>query len=428
MNPQPIIHMRLDTLMSVFKENEQAILKLIDEDPMLRKREHPDGLVIANAGKGLHEPQYEHQLFAKGIVYTRAPYRLVAMPLVKMYNHTCNEVSDATTRKMMAFEGVHVEIADKEDGTFLHAFMYDQKMYLATRSVIEGCEVEGDHFDYFTAAREIWDDPKKRFHPKELLRDGYNMFFEFIHPDTRVITDYGDTKQCRWIGGWYRSDNKFDPERAWLYMSPQQVENTGSVCNLPHANVEIDQASDFDDAVSKRMDEIKMLSYVPEGVVVSFVQFDTVLHRVKIKTEAYLKAHRMKYHCSYKHVVDLLWENPELEDAHAFRGYLIDRGAFDEETRNQWWEYRKRYVHWMRCQQLTLANMQEKAKHLHEQFADAEDVYGAAARYLRDNGSPVIGMQMRAMRGVLTLEDVAYAQPPYKGFKGKVKSGQLNRG
>src|SRR5262245_60914715 len=79
------VQLRLDHLLSALRERPAAILEAIDRDALLVKRTSGD-LVLANASQALYTPQQEHQLYAKGIVYRRAPYRLVSLPLIKIYN------------------------------------------------------------------------------------------------------------------------------------------------------------------------------------------------------------------------------------------------------------------------------------------------------------------------------------------------------
>src|SRR5262245_33289230 len=79
------MELRLDRLLFELRQHPAAILAAIDSDPMLIKRASGD-LVLANASQALYTPVEQHQLYAKGIVYRRDPYRLVSLPLVKIYN------------------------------------------------------------------------------------------------------------------------------------------------------------------------------------------------------------------------------------------------------------------------------------------------------------------------------------------------------
>src|SRR4051812_30676209 len=79
------MRLRLDELLQTMRDPRGGVRAAIDADPLLLKKVSGD-LVLANAGKELFTPQHEHQLFAKGIVYRRDPYRLVSLPLVKIYN------------------------------------------------------------------------------------------------------------------------------------------------------------------------------------------------------------------------------------------------------------------------------------------------------------------------------------------------------
>src|SRR5437660_5438583 len=79
------MELRLDRLLTDLRERAAEILAAIDADELLLKRVS-GGLVLANASKALFTPERQHQLYAKGIVYRRDPYRLVSLPLIKIYN------------------------------------------------------------------------------------------------------------------------------------------------------------------------------------------------------------------------------------------------------------------------------------------------------------------------------------------------------
>ena len=79
------MELRLDRLLADLRDHPEAVLAAIDADPLLLKRQSGD-LVLANASQALYTPMEQHQLYAKGIVYKRDPYKLVSLPLVKIYN------------------------------------------------------------------------------------------------------------------------------------------------------------------------------------------------------------------------------------------------------------------------------------------------------------------------------------------------------
>src|SRR5947208_1668844 len=83
--PANTMNLRLDHLLEELRTRGAEILRAIDADPLLLKRQSGP-LVLANAGPLLFTPQHPHQLYAKGIVYRRDPFEVVSLPLVKIYN------------------------------------------------------------------------------------------------------------------------------------------------------------------------------------------------------------------------------------------------------------------------------------------------------------------------------------------------------
>src|SRR4051794_21566723 len=86
------MNLRLDHLLDDLRSRGEAILRAIDGDPLLVRRQSGE-LVLANAGPVLFTPQEQHQLYAKGVVFRREPYELVSLPLVKIYNLGERDVS-----------------------------------------------------------------------------------------------------------------------------------------------------------------------------------------------------------------------------------------------------------------------------------------------------------------------------------------------
>src|SRR5207249_3550595 len=108
------MRLRLDHLLSDLRHRAADILAAIDADPLLLKRES-GGLVLANASQLLYTPQQEHQLFAKGVVYRRDPYRLVSLPLVKIYNVGERDVTLGDLTALTAEDAVRLRFLHKID-------------------------------------------------------------------------------------------------------------------------------------------------------------------------------------------------------------------------------------------------------------------------------------------------------------------------
>ena len=130
------MNLRLDHVLDDLRANGEAILRAIDADPLLVKRQSGP-LVLAIASALLFTPQLPHQLYAKGIVYRREPFELVSLPLVKIYNLE-REVSVADLAGLAAGDSNARLLPRKLDGTLLQRFQHEGRVYFTTRGMIEG--------------------------------------------------------------------------------------------------------------------------------------------------------------------------------------------------------------------------------------------------------------------------------------------------
>src|SRR5205809_216029 len=118
------MELRLDRLLCDLRHGQEVILAAIDADPLLIKRTSGD-LVLANASRELYSPQAQHQLYAKGIVYRRDPYRLVSLPLIKIYNVGERDVTVSQLAALAAEPDVRMRFLRKMDGSLIQVFRAD---------------------------------------------------------------------------------------------------------------------------------------------------------------------------------------------------------------------------------------------------------------------------------------------------------------
>ncbi|MGH7223741.1 MAG: hypothetical protein ACRELF_10970, partial [Gemmataceae bacterium] len=134
------MELRLDHLLHMLREDPTAILEAIDRDPLLLKRQSGP-LVLANASQALYTPQQEHQLFAKGIVYRRDPYRVVSLPFVKIYNLGERNVTLADLVALTDEPKVRLRFLRKIDGSLIQVFRHEGRIWFTTRGMIEGARI-----------------------------------------------------------------------------------------------------------------------------------------------------------------------------------------------------------------------------------------------------------------------------------------------
>src|SRR5262249_1890287 len=190
--------LRLDRLLADLRDNPLPILAAIDADPMLLRRTIGD-LVLANPTKALYTPVAQHQLYAKGIVYRRDPFRLVSLPLVKIYNAGEKDVDLAALAELAREPGVRIRFLRKLDGSLIQLFHDGGRAWFPTRGMIEGArwkfDDEGEdgspEFDFLGAARCLAQAQFPRLLDDPAALGGRTLVFELIHPQARKVTNYG---------------------------------------------------------------------------------------------------------------------------------------------------------------------------------------------------------------------------------------------
>lgn len=397
MDTDPITTYHLPTLLQRFKDNEAKVLELIDYDPDLSKRECPQTrAVIANARKGMFDLEHEHQLYAKGIVYQRNPYRLVSIPLIKMQNRGFNDVANSVTEDMIRHKA-KVVLPDKLDGTCVFVFECKGQVKFATRSVMEGVVFDRDSEDmyespYIEAARQIAAE-KYPFLLNANFVKGFTLVFELIHPVSENVTRYGDVQDLFLI-------SIFD-HKTFSYKTTSWVKSFAAFHEIPKCDV-ISEGEDFDSCLVEALSVLDKMDNIPEGVIVEFHDDEQILHRVKVKTEEYIEAFALRHQCSLKNVTHILWWNPEYQDWDQFETYLKSKFLNDDELLDKWRCYHTEYVEWYKGIEVKMKEIEDVAKSHPPVLTTMKDI---AAHFM---GHKDFGLIMSFLRGKLRFEDVAF--------------------
>ena len=413
--PAPITTLATDALLARLAQDQATILALIDQDEQIKRREHPAGILIANAGPTLFEPQWEHQLYAKGIVYARSPYRLLSLPLIKMYNHGLRPLNDELTRQVEATPQVRLRFAEKLDGTMIQAFAHQGKVHLTTRSVIEGDPYEQD-FPYTREARRLLE--QRWPHLLEAARvQGKTLVFELIHPVARQVTSYGGREDLVLL-------SIFDHE-DYHYWSHERVVAWAKAQGLswPQLLIEHEQ---LELGITQLRQTLAHDERIPEGAIVCFERHGRIIHRVKVKTQEYLERFAMRYRITLKSVVDMLWARPELHDWDAFLASLIEQQLSEEEVEAFYRGYFDQFMAW----KAQIEDLHARAHACYDAWLSGYGAWPASpdeqrqalkalaqhAQALHDPALFPLVMQL-ARRGQLTTQQVMAYRPAYPGFR-----------
>ncbi len=317
------MELRLDRLLRKLREQPAPILEAIDRDPLLLKRESGP-LVLANASQALYTPQYEHQLYAKGIVYRRDPYRLVSLPLIKIYNLGERDVTASGLAALGLETRTRLRFLRKIDGSLIQVFRHEGRIWFTTRGTIEGATMrkgqangeDDSAFDYIGVARRIVAERYPRLLEQADGLDGRTLVFELIHPEARKVTNYGDRADLILLAC-------FDARRL-AYVPYAELTQLATSLELQI----VEAFSPAGETLAAQIDSMlaAFAGTDEEGSVLQFERAEDVIYRVKVKSPHYLRRLRAMAECTYERLVALMDANPNLESWADVEAFLKAQG------------------------------------------------------------------------------------------------------
>ncbi len=329
LDPDHPMNLRLDHLLEELRCNPAAILQRIDSDPLLVKRVSGD-LVLANAGPLLFTPQEPHQLLAKGVVYRRDPFELVSLPLVKIYNLGERNVSvhDLSGLGAATVDGIHprLHFLRKLDGTLIQRFQHAGRVYFTTRGMIEGGPGSGPQdedalprqrgFDFLGAARRVAAERYPALLEPQPKCEGLTLVFEFLHPETRVITNYGDRQDLVLLAVFDRAE--------WRYQTYTEVRDLARTLAL----IPVDEFAPPGATLAEQIDSLlaSIAGTDQEGTVITIEHGYQVVYRVKVKSPDYLRVLKLVVTCTYARVVEMVDAHPHWQGWADLEAHLRNLG------------------------------------------------------------------------------------------------------
>ena len=414
------MELRLDRLLSHLRDDAPSVLAAIDADPLLLRRESGE-LVLSNASKNLFSPTTEHQLFAKGIVYARSPYRLISLPLVKIYNVGEKEVGWRELAAVAAEPGVSLRFLHKYDGTMIQRFQHGGRAVFTTRGMLEGAagrDDEGEpesplakgHFDYLACARAVVREryPKLLETPPEW--DGLTLVMELLAPESRVITNYGDRRDLVLLGVFERESCRY-----WAF---EAVERFAAQWGLTAAESYSPPGDTLEEQAQALLGSLAGTDR--EGSVITFERGGEVIYRAKLKTPDYLRLLRLSLSCTYGRTSETLESYEELPTWDVFRAKLqeLGRDQVPEELLDMYREHYEAYTGLLRaCEELADVARGE-CERIVAGISPALDARGRRAAFARQAvGSPRRALLFLALDGKLTAKAVREVVDDLEGAK-----------
>jgi hypothetical protein len=364
------VNLNIQSLLRNLKDNRQAILEKIHNDPMLVKRACPvTGVYVANASKELFSPKELHQLYAKGLIYRKESdtahalvcnnykngiasanhmcpdtYALYGMPYLKMFNWDESDAVRKHAGEMLAMGATPI-FFEKLDGTLISRNVVDDRVILSTRGMLDTLPAFGDDEDagnkFFNWAYKIIDEKYPNLRDPGYAADG-TLLFELVGPENRIVTFYSEWDLV--LTGVYSHDFN-------VYFTHDELRAFANAAGLTHAKFYEPQG----DSILEQIQDLnrQLVSTDKEGTVIQFEKDGIVVGRIKAKSDTYRTLLRIAMNCKYDTIAELLDEHPELQTWEAMEAHLQELGRhnFPEELMDAYRNFFRQYQeHRARCQ------------------------------------------------------------------------------
>ncbi len=258
----------------------------------------------------MYEGYRPEQEYLKGLICTveSGEVRVVAPCFPKFYNLGEKPENDQNFYRVIQAEGSVINFPEKIDGTNIRLYVNPDTRVIsaATRGMIDGGKND-DEEGFGEAAnihygKESLNIAREQF-PKILnpdLLDRYTPVFELIHPENRIVTDYGDRQDLVLLAVFDKAEGCRELTRAELEEFAQQYS-----LNLV-GTLKIDKNS-WDNALQQLHQLWEGTDQ--EGTVVTVESGGEIAFRIKVKSPEYLRIMRVMKYCTLKRTEELadLW-------------------------------------------------------------------------------------------------------------------------
>jgi len=273
--------------------------------------EKGDGnLRLLNADRLLIYQGYTpEQEWMKGLICRELPdgsLEIVAPCFHKFYNLGENPGTDQRFHDLVRRPEAKVHFPEKIDGTNIRFYVDEAgKIRAGTRGMLDGGrdpdEEDGKGAANIHFGQESLRIAQERFPDlldKDLLKR-YTPVFELIHPENRIVTDYGDREDLVLLA-------VFDKQNGCRELTREELSIFAKEHGLHLVGTYAAPSPDFDEAVAGLRRQWEDTD--KEGTVATIEENGEVVFRLKIKSRTYLELMRAMKFCTLKQALGLINE------------------------------------------------------------------------------------------------------------------------
>lgn len=273
-------------------------------------REGSGGLKLFNAGPMLiYEGYQPEQEYLKGLICHESPkgLKIIAPCFRKFYNLGERPDNDQKFYQLIQEPGAVINFPEKIDGTNIRFYVHPEtgEIKAATRGMIDGGkdpEEEGfGEAAYIHFGQESLKIAREQF-PQILdkkLLERYTPIFELIHPQNRIVTDYGERRDLILLA-------VFDKQNSCRELTRKELIEFSEKYGLHLVDTLRVSTSNWDEALNELQQRWKGTD--KEGTVVTVKKNGEIKFRIKVKSKEYLELMRAMKFCTLNKTVELISE------------------------------------------------------------------------------------------------------------------------
>lgn len=308
----PDIQIEKEKIKTSLEDNFLNAAKMVLEGKLggINVREGKGGLKLFNAKPMLiYEGYQPEQEYLKGLICHETPegLKIVAPCFRKFYNLGEKPENDQRFYQLIQEPDIVVNFTEKIDGTNIRFYVNPEtkEIRAATRGMIDGGkDPDEEGFDeaanihFGQESLKIAQEQFPQVLDKDLL-ERFTPIFELIHPQNRIVTDYGDRSDLVLLA-------VFDKQNGCRELTRKELTEFSEKYRLHLVDTFRVDSSNWDETLRELQQQWEGTD--KEGTVITIEKNGEIVFRIKVKSKEYLELMRAMKSCTLNKTLELITE------------------------------------------------------------------------------------------------------------------------
>lgn len=257
----------------------------------------------------MYEGYRPEQEYLKGLTCHDSPegLKIIAACFPKFYNLGEKLENDQKFYQLIQEPGTVINFPEKIDGTNIRFYVHPEtgKIKAATRGMIDGGKDpdeegfgEAANIHFGQESLKIAQEHFPQVLDGDLLKK-YTPIFELIHPQNRIVTDYGERRDLVLLA-------VFDKQNGCRELTRKELVEFSEKYGLHLVGTLRVGSSNWDEALKELQQQWEGTD--KEGTVVTAEKNGEIVFRIKVKSKEYLELMRAMKFCTLNRTLELIAE------------------------------------------------------------------------------------------------------------------------